>query len=433
MDDASASNASKEARGKRRSEQGCRLLSGFIILFFLLLIVIPTMTGCWGGRELNQRAFVTGIAFDMYTGTKEKTGANNSGDNTEEEGAIEKSRDEAEASTGKEKYQISLQLPIPEKVGGENGSGGGEGKPFLILSATADTVLNGILQVQQEIDRELFFGHTRLIMIGEELAKKVGIERVVDFFNRRFQIQRMTRLAIVEGEAKEVLSMEPPIGQSPAAYILNLISPSSGSSLIYLSDLGKYNVYQADDGIDPVLPRVKKKKDGIETGGAGMIKDGKLVGWLTPFETRAFNILANEYRESNYVINSPLNPEDLIAVGVVKAGSLYRLENTKGQMGIRIDIKGSFETREFSGDYGPAGIKEEALETMVAAKVREEIEATLNKARSQQVDIFGIGRQLRARYPQVWKKLDWGREFPHFPIETKVEMEWSQTVRRLGQ
>src|SRR5690554_7071146 len=111
MDDASASNASKEARGKRRSEQGCRLLSGFIILFFLLLIVIPTMTGCWGGRELNQRAFVTGIAFDLYTGTKEKTGANNSGTNTEKEVAKKKTRDEPEASTEKEKYQIARHLP----------------------------------------------------------------------------------------------------------------------------------------------------------------------------------------------------------------------------------------------------------------------------------------------------------------------------------
>ncbi|HEY8345536.1 MAG TPA: Ger(x)C family spore germination C-terminal domain-containing protein, partial [Bacillota bacterium] len=266
-----------------------------------------------------------------------------------------------------------------------------------------------------------------------DLAKEVGIERVVDFANRQFQIQRMSRLAVVQGRAKEVLSMDPPIGQSTSAYILNLISPSSGSSLIYISDLGKYNVYQADEGIEPVLPRVKKGKTSIETGGAAIIKDGKLAGWFTPFETRALDILQNEYKESNYVIASPLHPEDSIVVGLVDAGSVYRIKKEGRSFRVKIEITGSFETREFSGDYGPADLEGEDLQKRVAAKVRQEAESAIRRAQTVAADIFGIGRMIKARYPREWQKLDWTVEFSRLPIEVTVDMKWSQTVRRLGR
>lgn len=399
-------------------------LSLFIVFFSW------TLTGCWAGREINQRAFVTAVAFDLAQPENESNPGTPGSDRNEEDKTRTK-----QAVSAREKFEISLQIPKPDQVAGEEGSGGGGGgkKAFLVLSATADSFLNGVLQIQQQLDRELFFGHVRLIMIGEDLAKEVGIERVVDFANRQFQIQRMSRLAVVQGRAKEVLSMDPPIGQSTSAYILNLISPSSGSSLIYISDLGKYNVYQADEGIEPVLPRVKKGKTSIETGGAAIIKDGKLAGWFTPFETRALDILQNEYKESNYVIASPLHPEDSIVVGLVDAGSVYRIKKEGRSFRVKIEITGSFETREFSGDYGPADLEGEDLQKRVAAKVRQEAESAIRRAQTVAADIFGIGRMIKARYPREWQKLDWTVEFSRLPIEVTVDMKWSQTVRRLGR
>lgn len=396
-----------------------------VLLGVLIFTFIWTLTSCWSGRELNQRAFVTAVAFDKAKAKEGQASNRSSAGENEAKNMI----------SAQDKFVISLQLPKPEQAGGEEGGGGGGGgdKPFLVLSATSDSFLSGISQIQQQIDRELFFGHVRLIMIGEDLAKEVGVERVVDFANRRFQIQRMARLAVVEGDAREVLSMEPPIGQSTAAYILNLISPTSGSSLIYVSDLGKFNVFQADEGIDPVLPRVKKGKEFIVTGGAAIIKSGKLAGWLTPFETRALDILENEYQESNYVIASPLNPEESIVIGLVDAGSIYRVKKEGERIRVKIEIKGSFETREFSGDYGPVDLNPDDLKQIVSAKVRQEVEAAIKRAQAVGADIFGIGRRVKARYPKEWKQMDWATEFSKLPIEIAVNMEWSQSVRRLGR
>ncbi|NLW56465.1 MAG: hypothetical protein GX050_07615 [Firmicutes bacterium] len=72
------------------------------------------------------------------------------------------------------------------------------------------------------------------------------------------------------------------------------------------------------------------------------------------------------------------------------------------------------------------------MEATVSAKVREEIQQTITKAQDLGVDILGVGRYLRAYHPRIWAQLDWEEEFPFFPLEIEVKMDWGLTIRRLG-
>lgn len=375
-----------------------------MIPIFLLIIILFTQSGCWEGRELNARAFVTAVAFDMP--------------------------EDPEALPNQ--FLFSIQVPIPEKMaGGESGQSAG-GKPFLVFGTTTDNVLSGILQLQCQLDRKIFFGHTRLILVNEKVARIFGLERVLDYFKRNFRIQRMARVAIVEGEAREVLNIQPPIGQTPSTYILNLISPQSGSSFNYISDLGKWLVLESDEGIDPVLPRICKGKETALTGGAAVLKNGRFLGWLNNFETRGLNILLNEFTESDYRVKCPFHPEEIICVGVNNLRSRYRLVKEGNNPVLKINVVGRFETREFSGSHGPMVQLTEGLERAVTEKVREEIEMVINKAQNLGADILGVGRYIQAYHPQLWAKLNWDQEFSYFPIKLEVKMEWALTVRRLG-
>jgi len=372
--------------------------------FFLLLSLLFTQTGCWGGRELNARAFVTAIAFDL---TKEE-------------------------ELQSEQYLISIQLPVPERMAGGEGQGGGEGKPFVVLGSTAQTVASGILQLQRQLDRKLFLGHTRLILISKEVAETFGINHVIDYFLRDFSVQRMARLAVVDGKAREILELQPPMGQTPSTYILNMLSPQNGSIFTYLTDLGKFLVLQSDEGIFPVLPRLSKGKETELTGGAAVLRNGHFQGWLSDNETRGLNILHNEFVESEYEVECPLHPGDQIVVGVNALHSAYRLEEAGGMPRIKVMVHGQFETREFTGPHGPEKHEEADLERAVSAAIREEIQQTIKKAQELRVDVLGIGRYPLAHHPRFWAQLDWDTEFPFFPIELEVKMDWGLTIRRLG-
>jgi|GEM_PF-1545198 len=375
-----------------------------VLIFFFLLQV----AGCWEGREINQRAFVFAVAFDLPD-------------------------DEEEAKPGE--FTLSLQIPDPSRMAGSEEQGGGADseKPFIVLGTTANTVLSGLLQLQRELDRMLFLGHTRLVLIGEEVAREYGVDPILDYFKRDFQIQRIARVAVVEGKAREILELMPPIGQEPTTFILNLLSGAGGSSLVYISDLGKYMVYHSSAGLEPVLPKVRKSDDSILTGGAAVIRRGRLAGWLTPFETRGFNILVNEFRGSDYRVECPFHPGETINVEVVKAGAYRRLVKEGEDLGLKILVRGVFETTEFTGGHGPEEKLSEGLTERVAAQVLHETRSAWEKAQQLEADIFGIGKKIQAEHNKVWREMEWEKEFAGFPVEIEVKMEWAQTIRRLAK
>ena len=372
----------------------------------LLLAVTLTASGCWEGRELNARAFVTAVAFDMPT----------------EEGA-----DPME-------FTLSVQIPIPAKMGGESGEQGGDGAPFAVYGTTTKMVSVGIRQLQRQLDRELFFGHTHMILINAEVAATIGVDRLLDYFKRDFRVQRMTRIAIIDGEAREILNTKPLISQTPSAYIENLLSAQSGVAVNYISDFGRFLVEQSDDGIDPVLPRLHPGEEATTTGGAAVIKKGKFLDWLSNFETRGLNIILNQKIRSNYEVKCPLHPGETIVVGVDAFRSRYQLREVNGQTVFQIKVSGKFETIEFSDLHGPLAAIQEDLEQKVSATVQKELEGTVRRAQELGADIFGVGRYLQSYEPKRWQQVkdNWEQEFFALPIEVEVKMEWAMTIRRFG-
>ena len=334
------------------------------LLFGFLFTLLLTAAGCWRGQELNARAFVTAVAFDLPT----------------EEGA-----DPSE-------FLFSIQIPIPAKMGGEGGgSGDGGEKTFRVFGTTAKIVAIGIRQLQRQLDRELFFGHTHLILINAEVAKNIGVDRLLDYFKRDFRIQRRTRIAVIDGEAREILNLQPPISQTPDAYIENLLSPQSGSSINYISDLGRFLVEQADEGIDPVLPRVSKGKETALTGGGAVLKNGRFVGWLSNKETRGLNIILSQNIISNYEVECPFHPGEKIVVGADGFRTRYRLREEDNQTVFQIKVQGRFETLEFTEKHGPLAEMQDKMEQKVSAVVRTELEGVVRRAQELGADIIGVG------------------------------------------
>ncbi|NLZ44254.1 MAG: Ger(x)C family spore germination protein [Clostridia bacterium] len=392
--------------------------------FLLLFLLVFTAAGCWEGREINERAFVFAVAFDLPEREE--------GEGEKREGGTE-SIEEGGAGEDLSKFTMSIQVPDPSLMAGsrEQGQGGGDGKPIIVLGTTARTVLSGLQQLQRELDRTLFLGHTRMILIGEEVAREYGIERILDYFIRDFQIQRVARVAVVEGKAREILEQMPPIGQEPTTFLLNLLSGTGRTSQVYVSDLGKYMVERASIGLEPVLPRVRKTDNAVLTGGAAAIRHDRLAGWLTPFETRGLNILRNEFVGSDYEVECPFHPGSKINVAVVKTNAQHRLVREGKTLTLKILVRGVFETTEFTGEHGPEEELSAKLTQRVAAVILNETTSALNKARELKADVIGIGKKIRAEQNKAWQEMDWEEEFPAFPVEIEVKMAWAQTIRRL--
>lgn len=77
-----------------------------------------------------------------------------------------------------------------------------------VLTSTGDTIFDIERSLAIREGRQDFYGHLKIIIISEEVARE-GIEPVIDFFSRRREVQQNIQLAIANGEAREVLSVVP--------------------------------------------------------------------------------------------------------------------------------------------------------------------------------------------------------------------------------
>ena len=81
-------------------------------------------SGCWDRIEVEERAYVLGLAMDL----------------PENEG----------------KRKISIAIPVVQESGAEGSGNGGGSVPLTILSSTASTVLDGLVPLQNKLNKELF-------------------------------------------------------------------------------------------------------------------------------------------------------------------------------------------------------------------------------------------------------------------------------------
>jgi spore germination protein KC len=145
-------DGSSEAINPTETAEGIQVKAMRIVLIIILLVTV-FISGCWNPRELRSLAIVSAIGVDP-------------GENDNE-------------------VKVSFQIVNPSKVasGTSGGMSGRKSTPFMIYSATGNTLFEAIRHAAEKSPREMFFAHVRLLVIGEELAKK-GINGYPELFER---------------------------------------------------------------------------------------------------------------------------------------------------------------------------------------------------------------------------------------------------------
>lgn len=133
-----------------------------ILALYLLLILF---SGCMRSVQLNERAIVQAVGLDWKDS----------------------------------EYALTMQIFDPEAARGDDTSGG------KMLRVTGKTISQAMRNANLKQGQEIFWGHTKLIIIGEQIAKD-GIESVMAYFNADAQSRPNIDVLIADGEAGEVLS-----------------------------------------------------------------------------------------------------------------------------------------------------------------------------------------------------------------------------------
>ncbi|MED3786703.1 Ger(x)C family spore germination protein [Peribacillus frigoritolerans] len=375
----------------------------------LLLLVIcgttPFLSGCWDRIEITDLAIVTAAAIDKK---------------------------------GNDQIELSVQVFIPSSIssgGGQGGSSqGGSGVTTMVRNEKGSNISDALSKLQSKLPRKVFWGHCKVFVFGEKLAKE-GIQEQLDFLLRHPQPREKANVYVSKGEAKPILESLPPL-ENYSGEVLRELSDLHIGMLVTLQDLDEMltgTPRAAALPIVKILPPGKgqTKLQGIPyIVGTAVFKKDKMTGTMTEKETRGLLWLRDEV-ESYTVTFQPKGVKGKISLSPVsaKVKIIPQIINDKWKLLVKISTDGAVIQNGTNLNLSnPKSLK--AAERAYQKDIENRIRMAFLHIQHKKSDILGLGKDFYRKYPKQFNKVDnhWDEIF----AEMEVEVDVAAHIRRQG-
>ncbi|MDB5083578.1 MAG: putative spore germination GerAC family protein [Bacilli bacterium] len=378
-----------------------------LLILFVTFFCLLTATGCWDRQELTDIAIESGIGVDL-------------------------------AEDGK--YQVTLQLIDPSKLGAGQNGGGKKEKPFIVVTATGKTILDAIHHIQPKLSREAFSGQGRSIVIGEEIARH-GLKQIMDEFTRNPDVRLRTDIFVVRGgKAIDVLKSDYPYERVPmyaALKIHQAISVHAGETL------RDFYMAATDEGSSPITSsfvlrpmaptegETQQGKTAQFAGDAIFNKELKLVGYLNLEESSKRKWIVGGMGRLDVTASIP-NHTGSVTFTMMHVKRKIRPIVQGNSVKMNITLIGIGSIRENNTDLDLTDAKNIAIvESALEQEVSKKTLAVVNRVQKEYgTDIFGFSEAIDRKYPYKWKFLM--KNWKHTFSEVQVNVSSKMTIRQSG-
>jgi len=375
-----------------------------LCVVLLLLLSMFFTSGCWNRIEVNNTMEAEGIVFDLDSGQP----------------------------------SFSVQLASPSSP---DQSGSSQGTRPLNISGTGRTYSEAARKVMVFLPRLPLWAHAEVAIIGQDLANN-DLASAADFIARNRNFRKTSLVFISKGvSGKECLEAELPMESYSLPGLKKLIRIQESQLGIYTPlTLDEFLEALSTSGIQPAVPQVTVQdidgKKVLRLDGTAVFKDRKMVGSLDETESQGYRFLTPKMITGGLIIiPSPLSnvPDSTKLVSIELTRSQAKVtpeieENKLKMMKIHIEAEGNFYEQTFEGDI----LNRETINKMnvlIAEQIKQQITASITKAQLLNSDIFGWGRSIYRKNPDLWRQLenDWADIFPGVKTEITVNFEIRRT------
>jgi len=380
-----------------------------------MLLVLNT--GCWGSQEIEDLSIVVGLGLDVAS-----------------ESRFERDIAKQGGSYPKKNVLTATVQIVPPISGrgqrqGQGGSGGSQGSSTAYLNEklTGDSMIQIFRQFSVRRDRPLIGDHLKVIVVASELAKRYSLEQIFDFILRDNAIRPSCLVVVSQRAAIEALSSNE-AGEVPAFYLTGLVDNRSRSNKI----LPPTTLIKLDStmqsGTSFLLQNVVTSNGEHKFSGAAIIKGSskKWIGDLTQFDVEGLSWIRGEvhggalkaYAPGGYTVTYEMKDSSSKIIPRVKDGEISFHIKMKAEG--RLIEDWSFPEIPSTEPY----LKE--MEKVFKKQASKQIDQVLHKMQHvYHVDVGGFDKELRIKYPQLWKKIkdQWDDTFSRIPITYELEMK----------
>jgi len=412
-----------------RYPSGLRLVS-------LALLLSLTATGCWSAHDPRDLTLAASFGVDT-----------------------------AEAGN----LLLAVELVNPRVAGGTLGGAGEPRNPTRVLYSVAQSVFLAQRDLDQNIGKAIFPAEASVALVGRKLAE-AGATPMLDYLTREHQLRRTISLVLADGDVPQILAT-PTIRDTASAEIDGLLQ--NGRVTGYTSGVS-VNMFLADlslPGKEPFLPVVSlvelpqaesaAKTPSAPGAGAGSssqtrgtqqgsaqqtqqkpkvmsmntvacFKHDKLVGILTPSETRGLLFLQNSVITTLVSVPAPPGGGYTVVEVTRSRSSIKPRISPDGSVSYEIKLEVSAEVADvpsLAETVGPlARVRE--LEQQVASAIEGEVSACITRMQKDfDTDCVGFGLMIYRMKPALWSQLanQWDDVFRNVPYSVAAQVRIRST------
>lgn len=379
--------------------------------YICCIILLVFVSGCSERKEIEERGFVVGAAFDL-------------------------AKEEQESQSKKiPRMKGTYQLVLPSTLAQKDGGKSGGGKNYINISATADGIFAQIREISKKISRSLFFPHIQIVVFSKDLLKQQNLlEQTLDIFFRDHEMRRNIRIFVSKDRAEKILQQSSKPENLPSKYI-DLLADHADVNAYMLEAVRIGDVQEMMTAKRSfVLPVLELTKQGVEMEGAAVFKgqNNKMIGLLTGKDTQGLN----------YIIGKKAS--GFVTIKKEKKTITYEINK------IRRKIHASFaEPRrpKFTIDIYSEGILAEVYlggdgkmwsETKMNTYISKEMERIAMRAinklqKDYKTDVLELGEYYKRHNYKEWKKIEknWEEGEKYF-TKSKVVVRVHPVVEHSG-
>lgn len=254
-------------------------------------------------------------------------------------------------------------------------------------------IKKAILQdIQLQAANPIVTGSMEIVLFGKELATKNGVLELVDAFQRDPGVGSGLYLAVVDGEAQELLEGNYGI-RGNATHISNLMENNIKHEDLPKTNLQQFLASYYQVGQTPFMPELKQiSKEKVEISGISFLKHGKVVETIHPDQMFFFRLLVDKYSNGMHRVRID---DGEAAVRSIRSVHIFKLTN-RSPMEVEVRLKVQGIINEFTGNQvTPKKIDE--LEKAFEKEIQDECLKLIELFQEKKIDPVGFGHFVKTK------------------------------------
>ncbi|BCG58969.1 Ger(x)C family spore germination protein [Paenibacillus sp. URB8-2] len=372
----------------------------------LMMGLLLFQTGCWDSIELNRRAIVSGVSIDK-------------------------------GPTEDKRYSVSFQVVVADEITGKNSRGN---SPVALYKGSGRSIYEALGNASRQSARILSLGHSKVIIISEELARE-GIRDLMDIFERESEMRLSTLVFVSRGQpAEDILSVMTVFGRIPANDLVQKLETGNRS-------FGYNFRIEVDDVIRGILAKeggaiingvivkgdleaggTKTNVEGIKpkailkNAGLAVFKQDKLMAFQDGTAGIGLSLIHNKQKEYPLLLDFGKNESATFSMFKVHTSVTANAKDPEHPV-IFISTRQQAALKEYNGslDISKSSVLRN-WEKLLSEETKKEIDTAVKEAMRLNSDYIRFNETMNRDNPKGWKRVKdrWDSIFPRCEVRIKV-------------